>query len=396
MVLLMKIVVAPDSFKGSQTATQACSAIAAGLRRASDKVEIVSIPMADGGEGTVEALVESTGGKLQIATVRGPSGEKITANYGILGETTTAEPTAVIEMAAAAGLPLVPSDKRNPLKTTTYGVGQLIMDAYDQGCRDFIIGIGGSATNDCGTGMAQALGARFFDRQGKEITESMTGELMGKVGSLNFSNLPAWLSQCSFTVACDVKNPLLGPRGASFVYARQKGANDEIIEILEANMMNIIGFVEGATGKQVRDIPGSGAAGGLGAGLLAFLNAQLEPGIDIVIRYSRFAERIRSADLIITGEGQIDGTTVAGKTIAGIAALAEKYSKPLIALAGSLGDGYQKVLELPAVMAVLSICPGPITLDEAMGRSGELLGNAAEQALRLILLGSSYKNWPAK
>ncbi|MCK4628538.1 MAG: glycerate kinase [Sedimentisphaerales bacterium] len=392
----MKIVVAPDSFKGSQTATQACSAIAAGLRRASDKVEIVSIPMADGGEGTVEALVESTGGKLQIATVRGPSGEKITANYGILGETTTAEPTAVIEMAAAAGLPLVPSDKRNPLKTTTYGVGQLIMDAYDQGCRDFIIGIGGSATNDCGTGMAQALGARFFDRQGKEITESMTGELMGKVGSLNFSNLPAWLSQCSFTVACDVKNPLLGPRGASFVYARQKGANDEIIEILEANMMNIIGFVEGATGKQVRDIPGSGAAGGLGAGLLAFLNAQLEPGIDIVIRYSRFAERIRSADLIITGEGQIDGTTVAGKTIAGIAALAEKYSKPLIALAGSLGDGYQKVLELPAVMAVLSICPGPITLDEAMGRSGELLGNAAEQALRLILLGSSYKNWPAK
>ena len=388
----MKIVVAPDSFKGSQTATQACSAIAAGLRRASDKVEIVSIPMADGGEGTVEALVESTGGKLKNAIVCGPSGEKITANYGILGETTTAGPTAVIEMAAAAGLPLVPSEKRNPLKTTTYGVGQLITDAYDQGCRDFIIGIGGSATNDCGTGMAQALGVKFFDRQGGEITAPMTGELMGKVGSLDISILLPELARCSFTVACDVKNLLLGPQGASFVYARQKGANDEIIEILEANMMNIIGFVEGAAGKQIRDIPGSGAAGGLGAGLLAFLKARLEPGIDIVMRYSRFAERISSADLIITGEGQIDGTTVAGKTIAGIASVAEQYSKPVIALAGSLGDGYQKVLDLPAVMAVLSICPGPITLDEAMRRGGELLADTAEQALRLILHGGSYKN----
>ena len=388
----MKIVVAPDSFKGSHTAAQACSAIAEGLRRASNKVEIVSIPMADGGEGTVEALVESTGGKLQNAIVCGPSGEKITAHYGILGETTTAGPTAVIEMAAAAGLPLVPSDKRNPLKTTTYGVGQLIIDAYDQGCHDFIIGIGGSATNDCGTGMAQALGAKFFDWQGGEITAPMTGELMGKVGSLDISTLLPGFAQCSFTVACDVKNPLLGPQGASFIYARQKGANDEIIEILEANMMNIIGLVEGATGEQVRDIPGSGAAGGLGAGLLAFLNARLEPGIDIVMRYSRFAERIRSADLIITGEGQIDGTTVAGKTIAGIAAVAEQYSKPVIALAGSLGDGYQKVLDLPAVMAVLSICPGPISLDEAMRRGGELLADTAEQALRLVLLGGSNKN----
>ena len=215
---------------------------------------------------------------------------------------------------------------------------------------------------------------------------------MGKVGSLDISTLLPGFAQCSFTVACDVKNPLLGPQGASFIYARQKGANDEIIEILEANMMNIIGLVEGATGEQVRDIPGSGAAGGLGAGLLAFLNARLEPGIDIVMRYSRFAERIRSADLIITGEGQIDGTTVAGKTIAGIAAVAEQYSKPVIALAGSLGDGYQKVLDLPAVMAVLSICPGPISLDEAMRRGGELLADTAEQALRLVLLGGSNKN----
>jgi len=381
----MKIVVAPDKFKNSLTAAQAGEAIAKGLRRVEAEVEIVTVPMADGGEGTVEALVGARKGRFCRAQVCGPMEEKVEAEYGILGDREGSSKTAVIEMAAAAGLYLVPLEKRNPLKTTTFGVGELIKDAVQQGCRNFIIGIGGSATNDCGTGMAQALGVKFFDQAGREITKAMTGELMGEVANLDIAGLSMELKECTFTVASDVKNPLLGPQGASQVYARQKGANDRDIEILERNMSNIIGRIERVLGKKVRDISGAGAAGGIGAGLISFLEARIEPGVDIVIRYSNFKEIIRSADLIITGEGQIDGTTVLGKTIAGIAAAAGKCSVPVICLAGALGENYQRVLDLEAVKAVFSICPGPVSLEKALKEGGELLADTAEQVLRVVL-----------
>lgn len=385
----MKIVVAPDSFKGSVTAIEACRAIATGISRVVPKAQIVEIPMADGGEGTVDALIASTGGRWRQVVVSGPLGEEVEATYGILGVPQGASngegKTAVIEMAAVAGLALVPEEKRNPLHTTTYGLGQLILDALGHSCRNFIIGIGGSVTTDCGTGFAQAIGVKFFDKSGTEITEPMTGGLMGRVAAVDISYLEPRIKQCSFIVACDVSNPLLGADGANRVYSPQKGADAKAVEILEANMTHIIGLIEQRCGKQVRDIPGAGAAGGLGAALCAFVGAKLKRGIDIVMRYSRFAEKIRSVDLIITGEGQIDETTACGKTISGIAAVAAEQSIPVIALAGSVGPGAEKVLET-GVKAILRICSGPMSIEQAMQEGSRLLADAAERALRLVVI----------
>ena len=384
----MKIVIAPDSFKGSLAAVQACDAIKTGIGRVVSDVEIVSIPMADGGEGTVDALVTSTSGKYFRTQVTGPLGETVAATYGILGQSANLPTkTAVIEMAQAAGLELVPPDKRNPLYTTTYGLGQLIGDAFDNDCRSFIIGIGGSATNDCGTGMAQALGAKFIDRNGKTITAPMTGNLTGQVGSIDTTSFDSRISKCDFLIACDVNNPLLGPNGASYTYGPQKGADEFTVRFLDANMAHIIGLIESTTGNQVREIAGSGAAGGLGAGLLAFLDAKLAPGIDIVMNYSDFKEKIRSADLIITGEGRIDATTVSGKTIAGVAAAAVGQSIPVVVLAGSVGQDIQKVHEI-GVKAVFSICSGPISLEKSIQNAHDLLAGVAEQVVRLMMARS--------
>ena len=378
----MRIVIAPDSFKGSLSASQACAAIDVGLRRVVPEAEIVSIPMADGGEGTVDALVASTGGQLRAVTVHGPLMGDLQATYGMLGDSGT----AVIEMAAAAGLPAVPVDKRNPLHTTTYGVGQLIADALQRNCRSFVIGIGGSATNDCGAGMAQALGVRFLGQDGREITDPMTGGLIAAVAAIDVVSLPSTVAESRFIVACDVDNPLLGPTGATQIYGPQKGADKKALETLEANMIHIIDLIERATGRSVRACPGAGAAGGLGAGLMAFLGAKLEPGIDIVMRECDFVARIADADIIITGEGAIDGSTIFGKTIAGIASVAGKRDIPTIALAGAIGPDAQKVLDI-GVTAFLSLCDRPITLDEALHGAGKLLADAAEQAMRLIMLG---------
>jgi len=385
----MKIIIAPDSFKGSLTAPQAAAAIASGVRRVAGDAEIVEIPLADGGEGTVDAMVAAAGGHVRRVLVSGPLGEPVEAAYGILAEPTGDEPrgqkTAVIEMAAAAGLPLVPPDRRNPLNTTTYGLGELILDALSRQCGSFIIGIGGSATNDCGTGMAQALGVRFIDRAGKQVTEPMTGRAMGRVASIDVSKVPAALSEASFAVACDVKNPLLGPDGATRVYGPQKGASDDDLETLESNMRHIVGLIEASTGREVRETPGAGAAGGLGAGLMALLGAQIHPGVDLVMERCRFAQRVRDASLIITGEGRLDRQTAFGKTIAGVARVAGQYSVPVVALAGSVGPGAGKLLELP-VGAFLSIVPGPMSLAQAVREAAKLLADAAEQAMRLVLL----------
>ena len=369
----MKIVVAPDSFKGSMTAAQACEAIAAGLRKAIPAAEIVSVPMADGGEGTVDALVASTGGRRVSARVTGPLGEPIMAVYGILGD----DQTAVIEMAAASGLPLVPPAKRNPLVTTTYGTGELIRRALDEGCREIIVGIGGSATTDGGAGMAQALGVRFL-HEGQAIEEPMNGALMGQVDAADVSGLLPAARACRFTVACDVNNPLLGPKGAVYVYSPQKGATREQCAILEANMKRYIDVVEKAVGRHVRGVPGAGAAGGLGAGLMAFLDARLTPGIDIVLAHSGLAHRVKGAALVITGEGQIDYQTAFGKTPSGVARVAKAEGISVIALAGSVGEGADKLVDI-GIIACFSICPGPMTVEEAMGRGAELLESAAER-----------------
>ncbi|KPK75303.1 MAG: glycerate kinase [Phycisphaerae bacterium SM23_30] len=385
----MKIVVAPDKFKGSLSAAHACAAIIEGIRRVTKDAEIVGIPMADGGEGTVEALVAATGGQLRQVKVCGPLGEEVEATYGILGiqrgKESSSVKTAVLEMAAAAGLPLVAPERRNPLQTTTFGVGQVILDGLEVGCRDFVIGIGGSATNDCGCGMAQALGVKFFDKSGKAITTPMTGARMGQAAGLDCGNIDPRINECSFVVACDVENPLLGPTGASYIYSPQKGADGQKVAILETNMTHIIGLIEAEVGKKVRDIPGAGAAGGLGAGMMAFLNGKLEKGIDIVMRCCRFAERISGGQLIITGEGRIDDSTVYGKTIAGIAREALKQSIPVIALAGSVAGEVGRIHDI-GVSAVLPICSGPMGLAEAMRNGSELLSRAAEQALRAALI----------
>ena len=377
----MKIVIAPDSFKGSLSARQACKAITAGVRRVVHDAVIEEIPMADGGEGTVDALVTANAGQLRTITVQGPlKGQTVPATYGILPDG-----TAVIEMASAAGLPLVPVENRNPLHTTTYGLGQLIADAARQGCRRFVIGLGGSATNDCGCGMAQALGIRFMDSQGRELTEPLTGGLLAQVEHIDITGLADTVKQSRFIVACDVDNPLLGPTGATRVYSAQKGADNAIQTILETNISHIIDIIEHAIGRKVREMAGAGAAGGLGAALIAFCRAELDRGIEIVLQQNNFSHRITGADLVITGEGRIDNQTVFGKTIAGVARSAQAQNIPTIAVVGSVGTGARAVLDI-GVTAYMSICPGPLTLDEAIQRGDELLSDTAEQIIRTALI----------
>lgn len=386
----MKIVIAPDSFKSSLSSVQASEAISEGIRRVVPHAQVVRIPMADGGEGTVESLVGSTGGQYRTLEVTGPVGGPVEAIYGILGEVGRKNDstilTAVIEMSAAAGLTLISPDKRNPLYTSTYGVGQLIRDALDHGCRDFILGIGGSGTNDCGCGMAQALGVRFLDRNRDEITEPMSGVHLGRVSSIDITSLDPRLAESHFVVACDVQNPLLGPTGATRMYGRQKGADAETLDILETNMNHIITQIEALVGSSIRAIPGTGAAGGIGASLIAFANATLQSGVEIMLHYSRFVERLYGVDLVFTGEGQLDGQTVYGKTVAGIASAAEKLNIPVVALVGAIGPDARKVLEI-GVRAYFSIASGPTTSEEAILHTAVNLSNTAEQVMRIYTRG---------
>ncbi len=380
--MVMKIVIAPDSFKGSLSALEASEAIERGLRRVRPDIDTVIVPMADGGEGTVDALVAANKGRVREVEVCGPlAGMKVGASYGILPDG-----TAVIEMAAAAGLPLLKDEHRNPFETTSYGVGELIIDAVVQGCRQFIVGIGGSATNDCGTGLVQALGVRFYDDTDKEFVEPMNCRLNGLVKNIDVAGLHPMLAECEFTVACDVENPLLGARGATYVYSPQKGARKEDLPVLESNMSHVARIIQPYAEVDLASYPGLGASGGLAVTMLTFLRAKLGAGIKIVIEQSNFAERIAGADLIITGEGRVDGQTVYGKTIAGIAAAAGEKSVPVVAMAGCLGEGAAEVLGI-GVGAVVPICSGPMTLAEAMANAPELLSDAAERVFRLILLG---------
>jgi glycerate kinase len=376
----MNIIVAPDSFKGSLTALEAADAIIQGVRDVLPDAEIVSIPLADGGEGTVEALVRATEGKIAKAKVTGPMGEPVEARFGLLGD----DVTGVVEMAQAAGLFLVPPDKRNPLLATTYGVGELMLAALDAGCTQLIVGLGGSATNDGGAGMAQALGVRLLGPEGKEVGRG--GAALMDLDRIDISGLDPRIPRTTIYAASDVTNPLCGPNGASAVYGPQKGASEEMVAMLDKALWHYGGVVSEQLQVEVRDLPGAGAAGGLGAGLVALAGAKIRSGPSLVLELLRFEEYLEAADLVLTGEGKIDRQIEFGKAISGVALLAEKHGVPVIALTGWLTEEDHKLAER-GVAAVLPIAPGPIAEQEAMERAGELLQAGAERAMRLIVLG---------
>ncbi len=376
----MKIIIAPDSFKGSLTATQAAESIAAGVRRALPDAELALIPLADGGEGTVEALVKATGGRVVPAEATDPLGNKIESFFGILGD----GETAVVEMAAASGLPLVPDDLRNPMRTTTYGTGELIKAALDSGCRKLILGIGGSATNDGGVGAAQALGGSFTDTDGNEV--GFGGGELARIRSIDLSNLDTRIGETEIVVACDVDNPLTGARGASAVFGPQKGASPQMVAGLDAGLHNLAEVIRRDLGVDVELLPGAGAAGGLGAASVAFLGAGLKSGIEIVLDATHFADHLNGASLVITGEGKIDAQTLQGKTINGVLRAARSAEVPVLALAGSVEPDGRELLNHGAV-AVLPIVTEPIPLIEAFARASELLSCAAMKAAAQIVKG---------
>ncbi len=377
----MKVVIAPDSFKGCLLSPEVAAAIAEGVRRAAPDAEAVQVPVADGGEGTVYALVSATGGQMVTVQVEGPLGEPVQATFGLLGDGRS----AAIEMAAASGLPLVPEDRRDPTKTTTYGTGQLIREALDRGARELIVGIGGSATNDCGCGMAQALGVKFYDAEGREIERVSGGRLLD-VAHIDISGRDPRLTEARIRVACDVDNPLYGPRGAAYVYAPQKGATPEQVELLDRGLRHMAEVIKRDLGIDVADVPGAGAAGGLGAGLMAFCGAKLEPGIKIVLEAVGLADKMAGADLCITGEGRIDEQTAYGKTPAGVAEIARAAGAVCVALGGSVVLN-TSVLHQVGLAAVFSMIPGPMSLEEAMrpDAARRLLAAAGEQVTRLFV-----------
>ena len=373
----MKILVAPDSFKGSLTAMEVSENIKRGINKADPGIDVDLLPMADGGEGTVQSLVDATEGEIIEKEVTGPLGERVKAFYGILG----GGETAVIEMAAASGLPLVPEGKRDPSKTTTYGTGELIASTLEHGLKKIIIGIGGSATNDAGVGMAQALGAEILDQNGKQI--EFGGGSLDQIAEMNLENLDSRLNEVEILVACDVDNPLYGQDGATYVYAPQKGADKEMVEILDQNLRHFNQIAINELNKDPNQISGAGAAGGLGAGLVVFLDAELKAGVDIVLEIIDFEKRLKGVDLVITGEGRLDGQSIYGKTPVGVSRSAAKKDIPVIAVAGTLGSGVEKVTD-HGISAYFSIIDRPAELNEIIERSPKLLADLSEQIIRTI------------
>jgi glycerate kinase len=376
----MRIVVAPDSFKGSLSALGVAAAMERGIRAAFPDAEVLKVPIADGGEGTVEALVEATRGSFRTREVRGPLGEPVEARWGVLGD----GETAVVEMAAASGLPLVPKERRDPRITTTHGTGELVRAVLDAGMGKLVIGIGGSATNDGGTGLARALGVRFLDAAGRELPEG--GAALARLDRIDLVGLDPRLAGLRVMVACDVDNPLTGKRGASAVFGPQKGATPEMVAELDEALCCFATIAREATGRDVATVPGAGAAGGLGAGLLFFTPARLRPGVEIVLETTGFDELVRGADLVLTGEGRTDFQTAMGKAPVGVAAAAKRHGVPVVCLSGGLGPGADDVLSL-GIDALVSTAPGPMSLEEAMERAAELVEMAAARTCRLLRLG---------
>lgn len=375
----MKIIVAPDSFKGSLTAMEAGLAIKKGILNVANESDVRVIPMADGGEGTLQCLIDATRGNLYYTTVKNPLGVPIEAPYGILGD----GKTCVIEMAMSSGLYLIDENERNPLITTTYGFGELIRAALDKGCRRFILGMGGSATNDGGAGMLQALGFNLLNGEGEEI--GFGGGELSNVVEIRSEHADPRLAESTFMIACDVDNPFIGPNGASHVFGPQKGATPDMVAHLDQNLSHFADMIAKGIGVSIHHIPGAGAAGGLAGAIVAFMHGSIRSGIEIVTEMTGLEKAMRDAQLVITGEGQIDDQTAHGKTPYGVAQIARKYSIPTIALVGSIGKGID-VLHHHGITAVFSIINKPLTLDEAMQSTEQLLTQAAEQVMRLYLI----------
>ena len=371
------IVLAPDSFKESMTAKEVCEAMERGIRKANSQIRCIHVPMADGGEGTMQSLVDATGGRVYSKEVVGPLGNNVVAEYGILGN----GEIGVIEMASASGIHLVDSEKRNPLITTTFGTGQLIKACLDKGVKKLLIGIGGSATNDGGAGFIQALGGRVLDENGDDL--SYGGGALAKLHTIDLSNLDERLKYVSVEVVCDVNNPLCGKEGASYVFGPQKGATREMIEILDQNLSHYAEVIKEQLGKDVISKAGAGAAGGLGAGLMAFLDVKLKSGIEMVIEYANLEEKVRDADMVWTGEGSIDFQTQYGKTPLGVAMIAKKYNKPVIALAGRVGNDID-VLYDKGIDAIFGIMRGVTSIEEALVKGPENVEKTSENIIRLL------------
>lgn len=374
----MKIIIAIDSFKGSLSSREAGEAALRAARDVFPDAEATVFPLADGGEGTADAIISANGGVMRRCRVHGPLGEAVNAAYGILPKTNT----AVIEMAEAAGLTLVPPEKRDPERTTTYGVGELILDAIDKGCRDFIIGIGGSATNDGGVGMLTALGLSFLDKNGLPIPQGAAG--LAKIDTISLDGAHPALSDCRFTVACDVTNPLCGERGCSAVYGPQKGASPEAVKRMDAALAHYAALTERAVGRSFEATPGAGAAGGMGFALFAYLGAVAESGISLVMRATGLTEALRGADIVITGEGRIDRQSAMGKAPIGVAAEAKRQGATVIALCGCVGEGAEEC-NSAGIDAILPILGTPMSTAEAMEpqTARENLYKTARQALLL-------------
>ncbi|MCE5199370.1 MAG: glycerate kinase [Armatimonadota bacterium] len=379
----MKIVICPDSFKGSISSVGAAEAIARGAARAGlpSGVETLCVPLADGGEGTVDALVTATGGSIHKVRVHDPLMREIDSFFGILGDGST----AVVEMAAASGLCLLASDERNPLITSTYGTGELLLAAIEAGAKKIIIGIGGSATNDGGTGAMTALGVRFLDDNRMPLPPG--GAALARLAHIDMSHLRFLISDVKLEIASDVSNPLLGTHGASAVYGPQKGATPEMVAALDAALENYATILKREIGTDVAEMPGAGAAGGLGAGLIAFLGAELKPGIDMILDAVRFDDVLVGADLVITGEGRIDEQTAYGKTIRGVLDRAVKQGVPIVAVAGSVSDDIGPLLDL-GLTAAFSIAPGAVSIEYAMEHAGELIERVTMHIVRLAGVGS--------
>lgn len=374
---MTKYVVAPDSFKESMTAKEVCDAMEKGIKEADSAAEVIKVPMADGGEGTVDSLVDATHGQRVIVEVTGPLGNKISAYYGILGNGTT----AVIEMAKASGLEIVEKKKRNPMITTTFGTGELIRDALDHNVKEIIIGLGGSSTNDGGSGMAQALGAKLLDQNNHQIP--FGGGNLDKLDKIDISNLDSRLQDVKIILASDVTNPLIGKEGASRVFGLQKGATPEMVEKLENNLQHYAEIVKRDLNKDVASLSGAGAAGGLGAGLMAFTTCEMRRGVDLAIEVTKLEEKIRDADYVFTGEGGTDFQTKFGKTPYGVAKLGKKYHKPVISLAGYLGEGIDSLYS-EGFTAIFGIIPGACDLSTALKNGPSNVTRTTENIVRLL------------
>lgn len=381
--LNMKVVVAIDSFKGSLSSMEAGQAIEEGVKCVYQNAEVVVRPLADGGEGTVEALVEGMGGIFVTKEVTGPLGKKVEATYGIIESKDNLSKTAIIEMSAAAGITLVPEESRNPMNTTTYGVGELILDAIERGCRHFIVGIGGSATNDGGVGMLQALGYDFLTREGKSI--SYGGNGLRELARIEETNVHPMLKECTFKVACDVTNPLCGENGSSAIFGPQKGATPEMVQELDQLLLHYAELSKKINANADRFYPGTGAAGGMGFAFLTYTNATLESGIQIVLTETNLEELIATADVVVTGEGRLDGQTSLGKAPIGVASLAKKHQKKVLAFAGAVTPD-AKECNQHGIDAFFPILRGVVILKEAMNKevAHQNMVDTVEQVFRVV------------